>query len=197
MTHATSLSLLQRLRRQSDAGDWRRFMGLYEPMLKSWLRRKDVLDADADDVVQSVMAVVVRRFPEFEHNSRPGAFRTWLRTITFNCLKEHWRSRKANPPGVGGSEIGVLIAELEEPNSQLSRIWNEEHDRHVMRQLLEEMRDEFEPRTWQAFERFALQARPAVEVAKELNITTNAVFIAKSRVLSRLRQESKGLLDES
>lgn len=90
----------------------------------------------------------------------------------------------------------TLIAELEDPNSRLSRAWDEEHNRHVMRKLLEEMRDEFEPRTWQAFERFALEARPAAEVAKELNLTPNAVFIAKSRVMSRLRQESEGLLGD-
>lgn len=89
-----------------------------------------------------------------------------------------------------------MIAQLEDPDSDLSRVWNEEHDRHVMRRLLELLRDEFEPRTWQAFQRFALDNLPAAEVAKELNMTANAVFIAKSRVLARLRQESAGLLDE-
>lgn len=197
MTHNTSLSLLERLRVEAaEPSDWRRFLGLYEPLLRSWLRRKEVLASDADDIVQNVLAVVVRRLEDFEHNGRIGAFRTWLRTITFNCLKEHWRSLKANPAGVGGSDIRTLITELEDPESQLSQIWNEEHDRHVMRKLLEELRDEFDPRTWLAFEKFALEARPAAEVAKELEITPNAVFIAKSRVLSRLRQESHGLLDD-
>ncbi len=65
-----------------------------------------------------------------------------------------------------------------------------------MRRLLEDLKSEFEPRTWAAFERFALEGRPADEVATELQMTQNAVFIAKSRVLARLRQESHGLLDE-
>jgi RNA polymerase sigma-70 factor (ECF subfamily) len=196
MTNNTSLSLLQRLRMQPGDADWGRFMGVYEPLLRSWLRRKEVLGHDSDDLVQNVLAVVVRRMGEFEHNGRTGAFRAWLRTITLNCLREHWRNLKASPAGVGGSEIQTLIAQLQDPQSQLSRLWDEEHDRQVMRQLLEQMRSEFEPRTWQAFERFALQSRPAAEVAQELGISANAVFIAKSRVLARLRQESEGLLDD-
>jgi RNA polymerase sigma-70 factor (ECF subfamily) len=196
MTHATSLSLLHRLRGRSVQTDWSRFVGLYEPLVRSWLRQKNVGEHDADDLVQNIMAVVLRRIGDFEHNGRPGAFRTWLRTIMLNCLKESWRARKGNPHAIGGSEIFALISELEDPESHLSRQWNAEHDRHVMRQLLAELKDQFEPRTWQAFEGFALQGRSAAEVAGELGITSNAVFIAKSRVLARLRQESEGLLDE-
>src|SRR5262245_1181341 len=196
MTNSTSLSLLQRLRRDSEATDWNRFVGVYEPLLRSWLRRKEVPGHDSDDLVQNVMSVVVRRLAEFEHNGRTGAFRTWLRTITVNCVREHWRSRQANPTGVGGSDILAVIAELEDPSSALSTLWNEEHDRQVMRQLLTILREEFEPQSWAAFEQFALQGSPAAEVAKNLGITPNAVLIAKSRVLAPLRQESEGLLDE-
>ena len=79
-------------------------MGVYEPLLRGWLRRKEVLGHDSDDLVQNVLAVVVRRMADFEHNGRPGAFRTWLRTITLNCLREYWREKKNSPPGVGGSQ---------------------------------------------------------------------------------------------
>lgn len=196
MTTPTSLSLLGRLRATPVDSDWVRFMGVYEPLLRGWLRRKEVLGHDSDDLVQNVLAVVVRRMADFEHNGRAGAFRTWMRTITLNCLREYWREKKASPPGVGGSNIQELVAQLEDPNSQLSQFWNHEHDRQVMRKLLEDLKSEFELRTWQAFDLFALQARPAAEVAKELGISANAVFIAKSRVLARLRQESAGLLDD-
>ncbi len=195
MSMPTSLSLLERLRKESQPTDWRRFVDVYEPLLRGWLRRNQVLLDDSDDLVQNIMAVVVRRVAEFEHNGRPGAFRTWLRTITFNCVKEYWRSRKADFRAVGGSDVQTMLAELEDPQSHLSRVFDQEHDRHVMRKLLAELRSEFEENTWQAFEQFALKGRPAATVAAELNITANAVFIAKSRVLARLRQESSGLLD--
>ena len=200
MTHSTSLSLLERLRASEEtediALDWRRFVELYDPLLRGWLRQKSIPADHVDDIVQNAMAVVVKKLRDFQHNGRAGAFRTWLRSITLNCLREHWREQKSNPRGAGGSEVQMLIAELEDPESQTSRIWNEEHDRHVMRQLMEQLRHEFDSKTWSAFEQFAIANRPAADVAEELGMTSNAVFIAKSRVLNRLRKESAGLLDD-
>lgn len=199
LSEHTSLSLLDRLR-EVDASskrqaDWRRFLDIYEPLLRSWAKRQRMEAADADDLVQSVMTVVVRRLADFQHNGRIGAFRTWLRTITFHCVQEFWRARAASPAGVGGSDVQMLLAELEDPDSPTSHMWDQEHDRHVMHMLLQQLRDSFDTRTWQAFEQFALLNRPAADVAKELNMTTNAVFIAKSRVLTRLKRESAELLD--
>ncbi len=193
---ATSASLLDRLRSNPRSEAWQRLVEIYEPHIRGWLRRNRMLDHDADDVVQEVMSVVVRRLPEFEHNGRTGAFRTWLRTITVNCLRDHWRSGKRRPHATGDSDFQQLLAQLEDPTSGLSRIWDQEYDRFVTRQLLETLRGDFEPATWQAFQRTALDGLPAAEVAAELGITSNAVFIARSRVLARLRQEAAGLIDD-
>ncbi len=197
MSRDTSLSLLARVSDRPGDSDWQRFADLYEPLIRGWLRQREVLYHDADDLVQEIMTVVIRRVGDFEHNGRIGAFRTWLRTITVHCLRDFWRAGKNKPAGVGGSDIQELIAQLEDPASEMSRLWDQEHDRHVMRRLLEMLQGEFEPKTWQAFQRFALNNVPAAQVAQELGITTNAVFIAKSRVLTRLRQESAGILDEN
>jgi RNA polymerase sigma factor (sigma-70 family) len=196
MSDQTCLSLLQRLKLSSAPEDWHRFTEMYQPMLRSWLRRSEIVSHDSDDLIQSVLMVVVRRLSDFDHNGNLGAFRSWLRTITCHCLKDHWRSKKGLNQGIGGSEVQERIAQLEDPQSQLSQMWNEEHDRHVMRQLLEQLKQEFEAKTWKAFQMFALESRPVNEVARELEMTTNAVFIAKSRVVARLRHESQGLLDD-
>ncbi len=193
---ATSASLLDRLRSNPRSEAWQRLVEIYEPHIRGWLRRHRMLDHDAEDVVQEVMSVVVRRLPEFEHNGRTGAFRTWLRTITVNCLRDHWRSGKRRPHATGESDFQQLLAQLEDPASGLSRVWDQEHDRFVTRQLLETLRGDFEPTTWQAFQRTALDGLPAADVAAELNITANAVFIARSRVLARLRKEAAGLIDD-
>jgi RNA polymerase sigma-70 factor (ECF subfamily) len=168
---------------------------IYQPLIRSWLHRQDVLTHDADDLVQEVLAVVVRRLPEFEHNQRVGAFRTWLKTITINILRDHWRSRKKRPAAAGGSDLHDFLNQLEDPDSGLSQLWDQEHDRHVTHRLLQILKADFEPKTWQAFTRLALDGAPAAEVAQELGLTTNAVFIAKSRVLARLRQEAAGLVE--
>jgi RNA polymerase sigma-70 factor (ECF subfamily) len=88
-----------------------------------------------------------------------------------------------------------MLEALEDPHSDLSRRWDEEHDRHVLGRLLEAIRPDFAPATWQAFRRLVLDGRKAADVAAELGLSVNAVFIAKSRVQRRLRQEMRGLVD--
>lgn len=191
----TSASLLERIRHDPAATQWQTLVELYDPLIRGWLKRQAVLASDADDLVQDVLTVVARRLKDFEHNSRPGAFRTWLRTITINCVRDFWRSKKRENSG-GSPQVQELLDQLADPHSGLTQAWDLEHDRFVTQQLLARLRSEFEPATWRAFERVALDGAPAAEVAAELNLTTNAVFIAKSRILARLRQESRGLIDE-
>jgi RNA polymerase sigma-70 factor, ECF subfamily len=190
----TSASLLERVRHDPAAEQWQTLVAVYDPLIRGWLKRQSVLASDADDLVQDVLTVVARRLKDFEHNSRPGAFRTWLRTITINCVRDFWRSRKRE--GTGGAQVQELLDQLADPNSGLTQAWDLEHDRFVTQQLLARLRSEFEPTTWRAFERVALDGASAAEVAAELNITANAIFIAKSRILARLRQESRGLIDQ-
>lgn len=191
----TSISLLERLRLRPDDVSWRRLVDLYTPLIRDWLRRHDLDGADADDLTQEVMQVLVRELPNFRHDLRPGAFRRWLRTVTLNRLRVFWRGRRVRPLAAGGSDFGQILDQLEDPSSSLSRLWDEEHDRHIARRLLELIEPEFEPTTWRAFRGLVLEGRRTADVASELGITPNAVRIAKSRVLSRFRQEIDGLLD--
>jgi RNA polymerase sigma-70 factor (ECF subfamily) len=191
----TSASLLERLRLQPNEESWRRLVDLYTPLIRGWLRRHALAGADVDDLVQDVLTVVVRRLKEFHRGERLGSFRCWLRTITVNCLRDHWRAQRARPRTTGDSDFMQVLDQMEDPNSGLSRLWDEEHDRHVTRQLLEMIRLQFAASTWQAFQRVALDGTPPDTVAAELGMTVNAVFIAKSRVLHRLRQEGEGLID--
>ncbi|HKB00977.1 MAG TPA: sigma-70 family RNA polymerase sigma factor [Gemmataceae bacterium] len=191
----TSASLLDRLRDDPDEASWRELVSLYTPLIRGWLRRYAARADDADDVVQEVLAVLTRKLPDFRKEPRPGAFRRWLRAITVNCLRAHWRRQRAHPPGTGDSDVARALTELENPDSGLSRLWDEEHDRHVTAALLELIQPRFADTTWQAFRRVALDGIPPTDVASELGLTVNAVFIAKSRVMTALRQEGRGLLD--
>jgi RNA polymerase sigma-70 factor (ECF subfamily) len=191
----TSVSLLDRLREEPDTAAWRRLVDLYTPLIRGWLRRHGLPPQEADDLVQEVLAVVVRRLPDFRREERTGAFRRWLRTITVNCLRDFWRRQRGRPRATGDSDFRNVLDQLEDPESALSRLWDEEHDRHVTQRLLEMIRPHFEPSTWRAFQRVALEGVPPDQAAAELGLTVNAVFIAKSRVLCRLRQEGAGLID--
>jgi RNA polymerase sigma-70 factor (ECF subfamily) len=181
--------LLERLGAGEDDA-WRQMVALYTPLLRVWLRPAGLQACDIDDLTQAALAVVVRRLPEYRHNGRKGAFRAWLRSIIQNVLCEFVRSA-----GRRAAEGDDTLAQLEDPDSELNRRWEREHDLHVLRGLLELVRGEFTPRTWAAFCRTAIDGLPAPEAATELDLSVNAVHVARSRVLARLRREAAGFLD--
>ncbi len=193
----TSLSLLAQIRQSPDADSWNRLVDLYAPLIRVWLRTYDVQDSDANDLVQEVLLAVSKDLSKFDHGGQPGAFRGWLKTILVNRLRKFWRARDRHPRAHGGSNIDARLAQLDDPASEISKIWNRQHDQYVLRQLLDLTEPHFAPKTWKAFCRVALEGAKPEAVAQELEISLNAVFLAKSRVLRRLRQESEGLIESS
>lgn len=183
----TSASLLDQARGRVDSA-WDRLVALYTPLLHAWLMSAGLQPADRDDLTQRILEILVRQLPEFEHNGRPGAFRAWLRGITANLLREHWRGQ---PTAAADS----VLSQLADPAGGLSQLWDQQHDRHVLHGLMELVRPEFTEPTWRAFRRTALDGVPARQAAKELGLSVNAVLIAKSRVLTRLRQAGQGLVE--
>ena len=188
----TSHTLLDQLCNGSDDASWRRLVDLYSPLLRGWIDRYDVQSADADDLVQDVLIVVMRELPSFRHNQQRGAFRTWLKRIVINRLRNFWRARGGE--GAAG-EITARLDELEDDRSELSDVWGREHDQHLVQKLLEMIEPRFTASTRQAFRRLALDQADADDVAAELGMSLSAVFTAKSRVLRELRAIGKGLLD--
>ncbi len=184
----TPPSLLARLRQPGEQAAWERFVELYTPLLYHWSRRAGLADADAQDLVQDVLITVVRTMPEFVYDPA-RSFRGWLRTVTHNKFLDH-QKKHARRPITGDAG---LLDDVAAPAAEA--FWEAEYRRHLVDRALAVMQAEFAPTTWQACWRFVVEGRPAAEVAVELGISENAVYIAKSRVLRRLRQELDGLLD--
>jgi RNA polymerase sigma-70 factor (ECF subfamily) len=195
MTFTTAPSLLLRLRDRADSRAWQRLTALYTPLLHDSLHRYGVPPADADDLVQEVLQAVAREMPRFEYDPARGSFRGWLRTILVNRLRYYRRSRNARPEAGGDGFYDRLLDQLTDEGSDLSRFWDREHDQHVVARLLELVRGEFEARTWEAFRLVTLEGLGTREAAENLHLSPNAVRLAKSRILSRLRQEAEGLID--
>jgi RNA polymerase sigma-70 factor (ECF subfamily) len=191
----TPVSLLEGVRARPDGDSWRRLVDLYAPLIRGWLRRHLLPDADADDLVQDVLAVLVRELPHFEHSGRTGAFRSWLRTVTVHRLRDFWRGRRYRPEATGTSDFLDKLEQLEDPDSGLSHIWDQEHDRHVVARLLELIRPDFQASTWQAFEAVMLRGELPAAAAQRLGVSINAVLLARWRVMRRLRREAQGLID--
>jgi RNA polymerase sigma factor (sigma-70 family) len=182
----TSLTLIGRLRDSNDAEAWGHFVVLYAPLLRAWVRPHCAQESDADDVLQEVFTVVAGKLPEFAHNRRMGAFRRWIKHITSNKLGDYLRSRSRR---TGTSSSDSLLEQLADPSSELSREWDRQHARYLAHALLQRIEHQFEPATWEAFHRVMMLGEPTASVAKALGLTANAVMIAKSRILARLREE--------
>jgi RNA polymerase sigma-70 factor (ECF subfamily) len=186
----TPVSLLERVQKRGLPGDWEHLVSIYTPLIRRWLLLDAALQSEADDLTQDVLSGVVQKLHDFVRR-RAGSFRRWIRIITISRVKDYWRQRYREAPIADES----LLLQLEDPASELSRRWDEEHDRHVVQSLLAIIEPEFTRKTWKAFTRSFFDELPAAVVAAELGVSANAVRLAKSRVLKRLRAVGRGLLD--
>lgn len=194
---ATRQSLL--LRAQSgDEQAWHELITLYRPLIVGWLRKQSLRQHEVDDLSQNVLLTVIKNLPAFDHSGQRGAFRCWLRTIARNAFVDFWREfrrRHDREPSLSEVDSDRLVREFEDQASELGRLCDEEHDQYVLRCLLDLVELEFEPMTVHAFRRVALDGISASVVAAELGISVGAVYVARSRVLKKLRQEAEGLFD--
>lgn len=167
-------------------------MALYTPFIKRHLGLRQVAESDQDDLCQEILLTLLKEVPRFEHSQRTGAFRAWLRELVHHRTLTYWRSRQ-------GSKVLAIdpqtLAHISDPLDPLAQQWDDEHDGYVLDRLLELLEGEFTATTWRAFLLQVLHHRPPTEVAQELGLSVNAVVIAKSRVLRRLREEAQGLVE--
>ena len=190
----TRQSLLFRAQ-SGEADAWQDLTDLYRPLIIGWLNRQGVPAVDLDDLSQDVLLSVVKHLPTFEHSGHRGAFRSWLRTIVCSRTNNYWRAIDASNQASGGSGATAALQQFADPDSDLNRQWDQEHDSYVIHCMLDLVEAEFEPATLQAFRRLALEGASGAEVAEELGMSVAAVYVAKSRVLQRIRQEAEGLID--
>jgi RNA polymerase sigma-70 factor (ECF subfamily) len=192
--HETRQSLLIRAQ-NGEASAWEYLTDLYRPLIVGWLIRQGVQARDLEDLSQEVLLTVVKHLPGFQHSGNRGAFRAWLRKIICSRTADYWKAIDVSADATGGSGATAALQEIADPESTLNRQWDEEHDRYVLHCLLDMVDDEFEPATLQAFRRTAVDGVSGAQAAEELGLSVTAVYVAKSRVLQRIRQEAEGLID--
>lgn len=191
---ATSRSLLARV--QADQPEaWDRLVNLYAPLVLHWCRRGGLQDQDAADVFQQVFQAVVMHLSGFRKERTGDTFRGWLRRITQNKLRDHFRRLGRETPGVGGSSAQQQLAQLPERQLPEDSLPLEDAEGGLFARALELIRAEFEERTWAAFWRTAVEGQAPKHVATDLAMSPGAVRVAKSRVLHRLRAELGDLME--
>jgi RNA polymerase sigma-70 factor (ECF subfamily) len=188
----TPLSLLERLRR-NDAEAWRRLLELYRPLVLFWCARGGVAVDDAEDVTQGVFAGAAAGLHAFRHDRPDDTFRGWLRILTRNHIALHFRRDRDRVPAEGGSHAREKLESVADPLA-VAREDEEAEVNQLHRRAVEQVRGEFEERTWQAFWLTAIEGRAPADLAAELDMTPTAIRQAKSRVLRRLKQELGDLI---
>ncbi|MFL5242116.1 MAG: RNA polymerase sigma factor [Gemmataceae bacterium] len=185
----TSRSLLVRVQGDEPAA-WERLVKLYAPLVLHWCRGSGLQDPDIADIFQEVFQAVVVHVGSFRKERKEDTFRGWLRRITQNKLRDHFRKSGREARGVGGSSAQERLAQLPLPQHVVPDLAPEdERERRLFARALDLIRRDFEERTWLAFWRTAVEGRPLKDVAAELGLSPGAARVAKSRVLHRLREE--------
>ncbi len=191
----TSTTLL-RLAQGNDPAAWERLVNLYSPLVYRWCRQAGLQDADCVDLGQEVFRAVARKLGAFRRDRAGDSFRGWVRTITKNKLRDHFRARAHAAEAVGGSTAQNMLGQVPDTADDDSAAEPlREETALLYRRALDLIAAEFEPQTWQAFWKVAVEDQKPADVARTLGITSNAVYLATSRIRRRLREEFADLLE--
>ncbi len=185
----TPASLLERLKRPEDQEAWERFVRLYGPMIYGWACRAGLEVHDAADLTQDVFVILVRKLPEFRYDCQKS-FRAWLKTVTLN----QWRAVGRRLPKGPRRTLAVDVPAPEGLDASAG-FEEAEYRQEVLRRAMALIRRDFQPTTWGVWREHVVVGRPAAEVAAQFDVTVNSVYLTKSRVLRRLREEFDGLFE--
>ena len=193
----TRVTLLTRIRDGRDAEAWREFVQLYGPVVYRFARNRGLQDADAADLMQDVLRSVARNAHRMEYDPNRGTFRGWLYTVTRNKIYNFLTAQRNRPRGSGDTDAHERLdsTPARDDGRGPDAEWEKEYQRGLSARAMEKVREEFQPATWEAFWQTAVEGRAAAEVGTKLKMSPGAVYVAKSRVLARLRDEVKKLME--
>ncbi|MDX1927814.1 MAG: sigma-70 family RNA polymerase sigma factor [Pirellulaceae bacterium] len=188
----TRISLILRLPRTADAAAWREFVELYEPLVLRFARRRGLQEADAMDLVQRVFASVAGAVDRWQPDAKRGKFRAWLFRIARNHLINQAALRRRERPVGGSTQVRRLHSEIDERVLEASDV-ELEYRRAVFESAAARVKRLVQPATWTAFWETMVVGRSCESVAEELSMSVGAIYVARSRVVARLRAVAEEL----
>src|SRR6516162_4084704 len=197
MEPTTRRSLVLRLRNLNDEAAWAEFVQIYEPLIYRLARGKGLQDADAQDLCQEVFRGVAGAIDRWDPDPAKGSFRGWLFRIARNLLVNFLARQPRGGRGSGRTSVQELLEAQPANDSQAEADFVAEFKRRAFRWAAERVKDEFTESTWRAFWRTGVDGQPVALVAKELGMSPGAIYVARSRVLARLRERVQELTAES
>ena len=183
----TRPSLLLRIRRKDDHAAWAEFVEIYAPLIHGYCRRRSLQEADAANLTQDILSKVMNHAERFEYDTARGRFRGWLLTLTRNRINDHFSGLKRQTRGSGDTGVRAILEQVPDQDEQDDEQWDTDYQHRLFHWVAEKIRDEFQDATWRAFWNTAVKGQAAKQVAENLSMSVGAVYIAKSRVLARLK----------
>lgn len=193
----TRQSLLLRLRDARDDRAWTEFLEIYEPLVYRLVRRNGFQDADAQEVTQEVLLAVSKAIENWDPDPAKGSFRAWLFRIARNLMINFLTKQGRHPQGSGDTDFNRLLSEQPAPDSQQTAYFDQEYKRQTFRWAAEQVRGEFHEKTWQAFWRSCVDGKEVKQVADELEMSAGSIYVARSRVMAKLRAKIERLGEDS
>jgi len=181
----TSHSLIARVKDLADAGAWSEFLGIYRPVVYRMARRRGLQDADAQDLSQQVFLAVSQAIERWEPLPGQPPFRAWLTTITRNAITKAV-TRAPRDVGTGSSSVLELLSQASVDAETTAELLSESR-REAVRWAAAQIRPEFSETTWQLFWETAVAGKSIAEVVAKTGRSVGAVYMARFRVLERLR----------
>lgn len=185
----TRASLLIRIRDARDTDAWQQFVRLYAPLIYGYARKRGLQDADAGDLTQEVLRAVAANAARFEYDPRRGSFHGWLFTVVRNRVHDFLASQGQRHRGTGDSGVQRKLQAQPAPEPDETDAWNQEYEQRLLTEAMAQVRGSFQETTWQAFWQTAIEGKKAKAVADALAMSVAAVYVAKSRVLTQLKDQ--------
>ena len=192
----TRASLLLRIRDAEDAEAWAQFTQIYGPLIYRFARKNGLQDADAADLVQEVLRAVSKAIGTFDYDPQLGKFRSWLFTVARYSMNRMRSLQRRQPAGVGDTATMARLENQSANHDEQEREWDEEYEQRLFEWAAQQVRQRVQEATWQAFWLTAVEGRSPREVAHKLAISVGSVYVAKNRVLSRLKSKISEIDDQ-
>ena len=181
---ATRVSLIEKLCDHQDNVAWTEFANLYGPVIYAYGLKRGLQSADATDLTQDVLQIVMDSVTKFQYR-QPGSFRGWLFTITLNRIRRRHVLAQRQIAGSGRTTVAQALGN----HAKEEQDWDQQLQMHLFHWAAEQIRSEFQENSWQAFWQTSVEQQPAAKVAEQLKMSVGSVYVAKSRIIKRIREK--------